>query len=63
MVENPNNAGMKALTDSVLKGCPPNCNRTIKQKRKSHKKDLSRCGKKTKGCKVVKVKNKRRRNR
>ncbi len=47
---------MKALTDDLLKGCPPNCNRSVKDKRKAHKKDLSRCGKKRKGCKVVRKK-------
>jgi hypothetical protein len=55
MIENPHNAGMQALTDNLLKGCPPNCNRTKKQKRKHQKKKLKGCGKKMFGsCKVIK---------
>jgi len=60
MIENPNNAGMKALTDELLKGpCPPNCNRTKDQKRKAHNEQLNKCGKTIKGCKVVKKPKKR----
>lgn len=34
-------------------GCPPNCNKTVKQKRKDQKKKLKKCGKKMVGsCKV-----------
>tara|TARA_Y100000004_G_C8834110_1_gene377490 strand:+ start:442 stop:612 length:171 start_codon:yes stop_codon:yes gene_type:complete len=40
-------------------GCPPNCNKTVKKKRKEQKKKLKKCGKKPLGsCKVT---NRRRR--
>jgi hypothetical protein len=40
-------------------GCPPNCNRSVKTKRKAHSKQLKKCGKKTLGsCKVVNRKRK-----
>tara|TARA_R100000664_G_C2728969_1_gene120068 strand:+ start:868 stop:1056 length:189 start_codon:yes stop_codon:yes gene_type:complete len=61
VVENPHNAGMQALTDNLLKTCPPHCNPTKKQKQKHQKNKLKGCGKKMFGsCKVTKIRKRRR---
>lgn len=40
-------------------GCPPNCNKTVKQKNKDQRKKLKKCGKKPLGS--CKVKNRKKR--